>query len=147
MSGWFELVAGSIANASFVVVASLLLGGQALAFDYRVALTAAGTRDYYCTTTIEIENLSEAPLLGINTFVDLMGSDGLINTSRGVLAGPIAPGEALQMTMDAPNEPCADIESYVLVVGTCQIESGFRNRNDCAAAFETVEPIIGARGR
>ncbi|MEM8640341.1 MAG: hypothetical protein AAGG51_16225 [Cyanobacteria bacterium P01_G01_bin.54] len=119
----------------------------AIAADYRVSLAEAGIRDYYCTTTIEIENLSDAPLLGINTFMDLMGADGLITTSRGVLAGPIAPGESVQMTMDAPNEPCAAIESYVLVVGSCQIESGFRNTDDCAAAFETVEPITGARSR
>lgn len=133
-----------IAGATLIACSPI---GQAVAADYRVSLAEAGTRDYYCTTTIEIENLSDAPLVSINTFVDLMSSDGLINTSRGVLAGPIAPGEALQMTMDAPNEPCGDIESYVLVVGTCQIESGFRNRNDCAAAFEAVEPITGARGR
>lgn len=135
-----------IALAGLVLVTSGWTAPVAAA-DYRVSLTEAGTRDYYCTTTIEIENLSDAPLVGINTFVDLVGANGLINTSRGVLAGPIAPGDAVQMTMDAPNEPCADIESYVLVVGTCQVETGFRNRNDCAAAFETVAPINGARGR
>lgn len=135
------------AKASVLVGLAVALGTNAEAADYRVSLVEAGERDYYCTTTIKIENISDAPLLGINTFVDLVGSSGLINTSRGVLAGPIAPGEAIQMTMDAPNEPCADIETYVLVVGTCQIESGFRNRNDCAAAFETVQPITAARGR
>ena len=142
MSGknWFQA-------AAMVTVIGILPVGAASSADYRVSLTEAGTRDYYCTTTIEIENLSDTPLTSINTFVDLMGAEGLINTSRGVLAGPIDPGEALQMTMDAPNEPCGDIESYVLVVGTCQIGNGFRNRNDCAAAFESVEPIMGARGR
>jgi hypothetical protein len=135
------------AKASVLAMAALSLVGVAAAADYRVSLVEAGVRDYYCTTTIEIENLSDAPLIGINSFVDLHGADGLINTSRGGLAGPTAPGEAVQMTMDAPNEPCSEIESYVLVVGTCQKEAGFRNRNDCAAAFETVEPITNARGR
>ncbi|NBB82136.1 MAG: hypothetical protein GVY28_01895 [Alphaproteobacteria bacterium] len=139
--------------ATFLKAAGSGLAGVALssslamAADYRVSLVDAGMRDYYCTTTIAIENISDAPLVGINTFVDLMSADGLINTSRGVMAGPVAPGEAVQMTMDAPNEPCADIESYVLVVGSCQIENGFRNRDDCAAAFETIEPFTGARGR
>lgn len=135
-----------ITSVSSISVA-LVLATPVVAADYRVSLTEAGTRDYYCTTTIEIENISDAPLVGINTFVDLIGSDGLINTSRGVLAGPIAPGETAHMTMDAPNEPCADIESYMLVVGTCQVDGGFRNRDECAAAFEAVEPITGARGR
>ncbi len=134
-------------KASMLVAIALVLVGPVVAADYRVSLVEAGTRDYYCTTTIEIENISGAPLVGINTFVDLIGSNGLINTSRGVLAGPIAPGEALQMTMDSPNEPCASIESYVLVVGTCQVDEGFRSRDECAAAFEVVEPITGARGR
>jgi len=143
---FFGLRQSLVASVSSISVA-LVLAAPVAAADYRVSLTEAGTRDYYCTTTIEIENISDAPLVGINTFVDLIGSDGLINTSRGVLAGPIAPGEALQMTMDAPNEPCASIESYVLVVGTCQVDGGFRNRDECAAVFEVVEPITGARGR
>ncbi|MEO0382717.1 MAG: hypothetical protein AAF234_04105 [Pseudomonadota bacterium] len=141
--GLRQLLIASVGSVSAAVV----LATPVAAADYRVSLTEAGTRDYYCTTTIEIENMSDAPLLGINTFVDLVGTDGLINTSRGVLAGPIAPGETAQMTMDAPNEPCADIESYVLVVGTCQLEGSFRNRDACAAAFETIAPINGARGR
>lgn len=143
---FFGLRQSLVASVSSISV-TLVLAAPVAAADYRVSLTEAGTRDYYCTTTIEIENISDAPLVGINTFVDLIGSNGLINTSRGVLAGPIAPGEALEMTMDAPNEPCASIESYVLVVGTCQVDGGFRNRDECAAAFEVVEPITGARGR
>lgn len=130
-----------------LAVAGLALPLPAWAADYRVSLVEAGIRDYYCTTTIEIENLSDGSLVGINTFIDLVGPEGLINTSRGVMAGPIEPGDVLQMRMDAPNEPCGDIESYVLVVGTCQTDSGFRDRHDCAAAFETVDPITGARGR
>ncbi|MEO0385572.1 MAG: hypothetical protein AAF234_18690 [Pseudomonadota bacterium] len=135
-----------VASVGSISVA-LVLATPVVAADYRVSLVEASTRDYYCTTTIEIENISDAPLVGINTFVDLIGSDGLINTSRGVWAWPIAPGEAVQMTMDAPNEPCASTESYVLVVGTCQVDGGFRNRDECAAAFDVVEPITGARGR
>ena len=136
-----------VAKALISFGIALTLTAPALAVDYRVSLVEAGTRDYYCTTTIAIENMSDAPLLGINTFVDLMGSAGLINTSRGVLAGPIAPGETIQATMDAPNEPCGDIETYVLVVGTCQLEGGFRNLDECADAVEAIHPITGARGR
>ncbi len=136
-----------VAKAMISLGIMLSFTAPALTADYRVSLVEAGTRDYYCTTTIEIENMSDAPLLGINTFVDLVGSSGLINTSRGVLAGPIAPGEAIQATMDAPNEPCGDIETYVLVVGTCQLEGGFRNRDECAEAVEAVHPITDARGR
>jgi hypothetical protein len=137
----------SLMASAGAAAAPFVLAAPLAAADYRVSLLEAGTRDYYCATTITIENVSDTPLVSINAFVDLMRSDGLINTSRGVLAGPIAPGETVQMTMDAPNEPCADVESYVLVVGTCQVESGFRDRNACAAAFETVAPIMGARGR
>ena len=124
-----------------------LVAAPAMASEYRVSLVEAGVQDYYCATTVAIENLSDAPLLGINTFVDLMSSNGLINTSRGVLVGPVLPGESVEARMLAPNEPCQDITSYVLVVGTCQVEEGFRNRHECADAFETVEPITGARGR
>ena len=128
--------------------ATMLAALPAGAADYRVSLVEAGIVDYYCATTVRIENLSDAPLVGINTFVDLVAEGGdLINTSRGVLTGPIEPGGSVEARMLAPNEPCDLIDSYVLVVGTCQLGDGFLNRHTCAEAFDAVEPITGARGR
>lgn len=132
--------------ASFFASA-LILPNVAQSTDYVARLTEAGTRDYYCTTTIEIENRSENPLTAVNAFVDLVGAEGPIATSRGVFAGPIPPGESLAMTMDAPNEPCQEIESYVLVIGNCQIERSFLDVGECVAAFDVEAPVTGVRAR
>ena len=42
-------------------IASILMLGSAAAADYRLKLVDVGKRGYYCTITVELENLSEAP--------------------------------------------------------------------------------------
>ncbi len=49
---------------TLLCVAGLGIGqaAEAIAADYRMTVTETGKRDYYCTITVALENLSGKPL-------------------------------------------------------------------------------------
>ena len=128
--------------AGFALFAFFLpLGAGAQAQDFRLSLVEPAAGDPICTARFAVENRSGATLLGLNGAVELIGPNGPIGVSRGLLVGPIGAGASLVAELQAANLPCGEITSYVFVVESCQTEAGFLDRRACAAAFEPVPPF------
>ena len=134
-----------------MVAVALVAAGGAQAADYRLTLTEIGKRDYYCTITVELENISGSPLAEINGFVLSYVEEVEVGHSKGASFLNVESGERATAVFETPNAPCTtdatDVTSYRFFVGACRIGQSFVNRDECAAAITTSAPIAGAAGR
>ena len=128
-------------------LAMLLCSTAAMASDFRLSVVDSGLRDYYCTTTVRLENLSDSSLDDLNGFVLLLAGDEVLGQSRSSSFFGLGPGEVGDVTFDTPSAPCADVNGYRFVVGACRIDQSFQDRADCAGRLETLTPIHEAVAR
>ena len=132
-------------------IASILMLGSAAAADYRLKLVDVGKRDYYCTITVELENLSEAPLADINGFFLSYVDQEEVGRSKGASFLNVEPGGTASAVFETPHAPCTseatDVTSYRFMVGACRIGQSFIDRSDCASRIETAGPIAHAVAR
>ncbi|MEM6711121.1 MAG: hypothetical protein AAF590_02440 [Pseudomonadota bacterium] len=114
---------------------------------YRLTFVEATESPPLCVTRFAVENTSSATLLGLNAVIQLNSASGPVGTSRGLLIGPVSPGQTLIAEASAANLPCGQVESYTLVVEGCQTEAGSIDRVACAAAFQALEPFTSVIAR
>ena len=119
----------------------------ALAEDLRLSVVETGIRDYYCTTTVRLENASAETVNDLNGFLVLLAGEAEVGQSRSSSFFALAPGAVADITFDAPNAPCADVTGLRFVVGACRIDQSFRDQADCAARIAPVAPIAEAVAR
>ena len=130
-----------------LLMAALSPAASALAAEYRLSVVDTGTRDYYCTTTVRLDNGSAETLNDLNGFLVLLAGDVEIGRSRAGSFFALAPGAAADVTFDAPNAPCAEVTGLRFVVGACRIDQSFRDQADCAARIDPIAPIAEAVAR
>lgn len=138
-------------RALLISAAGLVSVTSAYAADYRMTLTDIGQRDYYCTITVELENLSGMPLDDINGyFLSYVGEEE-VGRSKGASFLNVGPGGRVSAIFETPNAPCTadttDVTRYRFFVGACRISQSFVDRAACAAQIETIMPIASAAGR
>ena len=133
------------------VLLNIAFIGNAAAADYRLTLTEFGKRDYYCTITVTLENLSEQPLVEINGFFLSFVGDEEVGRSKGASFLDVAPGESTTAEFETPNAPCTDAASavtgYRFFVGACRVGQSFMDRDACADRIESIAPILSTAGR
>ncbi len=129
------------------LLAALTLTATALADDLRLSVVETGVRDYYCTTTLRLENSGTGTLNDINGFLVLLEDDSEIGRSWAASFFAIDPGGSADITFDAPNAPCDAVTDLRFVVGACRIDQAFQDQTDCAARIDPVAPIAEAVAR
>lgn len=140
-------------RASLVTVLALLtlapmaVAPSALADDLRLSVVDTGVRDYYCTTTVRLENAGAETVNDLNGFLVLLAGEAEVGQSRASSFFALDPGAVADVTFDAPNAPCADVTGLRFVVGACRIDQSFRDQADCAARIAPVAPIAEAIAR
>lgn len=112
--------------------------------DLRLSVVDTGTRDYYCTTTVRLENAGTETVDDLNGFLILLNGDAEIGRSRAGSFFGLAPGAAAEVTFDAPNAPCTEVTGLRFVVGACRLDQSFRDQADCAARIDPGAPITEA---
>ena len=127
--------------------AIMLSAGIAQAADFRLTLREVGTRDYYCTTTLQVENDGGATLDDLNGAVVLLVDGEEVATSRFASFLMVDPGGSATATFETPDGPCAEITGYRFVIGACRIDQSFQDLEACAARVEAASPIEAVRPR
>lgn len=130
---------------------SIIWTGGAQSADYRMTLTDIGKRDYYCTITVRLENLSATALQDLNGFFLSYVGDTESGRSKGASFLNVAPGGSAEAVFETPNAPCSkdatDVTDYRFFVGACRIGGSFVDQEQCATAIEVVAPIANAQAR
>ena len=129
------------------LLAALTPAATALADDLRLSVVETGVRDYYCTTTLRLENSGTETLNDLNGFLVLIGDGAEIGRSRAASFFAVDPGGSADITFDAPNAPCDAVTDLRFVVGACRIDQSFRDQADCATRIDPVAPIAEAVAR
>lgn len=129
--------------AGFIVLAGLIGAAPSFAADFEVSVTETGTRDYYCTTTVEVANNADVRLNEINAKLVLLDGDEPVGETRAGSMLGADPGATASVVLDAPNAPCDAISAYTLVIGICRIDGSFVKAGDCAGRVAVAEPILG----
>ena len=134
-----------------MAAAGALSVGAAYAADYRMTLTDIGKRDYYCTITVTLDNLSVVTLQDLNGFFLSYVGETESGRSKGASFLNVEPGGSATAVFETPNAPCSadttDVTSYRFFVGACRINNAFADQAQCAAAIEVTAPIADAQAR
>ena len=130
-----------------VLAAATTAPATASANDLHLSVIDTGMRDYYCTTTVRLENAGTETVDDLNGFLVLLNGDAEIGQSKAGSFFGLAPGAAAEVTFDAPNAPCAEVTALRFVVGACRIDQSFRDQADCAARIDPGAPITEAVAR
>ncbi|WP_306051243.1 hypothetical protein [Oceaniradius stylonematis] len=132
-----------------MTVSSMLLAWPANATDdaLTLALEETGQREYYCTTTFALTKPDSVAYQEVNGFFYVFVGDEQVGRSKGASFG-FADGEtSASATFETPNAPCADVDSYVFVVGACMQNGSFTDRNACAATIAPGGVVKEVRAR
>lgn len=114
---------------------------QASAGDFTLRVTDTGQREYYCTVTVALENVSGAPLTEISGFFFTFADDAQVGRSKGSWFLNVAPGDTAEAVFETPNAPCAEIDRYDFVIGACRIGQSFDAKSVCAERIGVEQPI------
>ncbi|MCR9088861.1 MAG: hypothetical protein NXH97_19205 [Rhodobacteraceae bacterium] len=123
---------------SFVAMAAV---APASAADYMLRVTDTGQREYYCTVTVALDNVSSAPVTEISGFFFTFADDAQVGRSKGSWFLNVAPGDTAEAVFETPNAPCAEIDRYDFVIGACRIGQGFDPKSVCAERIGVERPI------
>lgn len=133
-----------------ILAAALVAMGAipaAEAADYRLTLLETGMRDYYCTYTARLENMSGETLDDLNGFFVLLAGDEPVGESRSSSFLNTPSDGTTSVVFEAPRAPCEDVSDLRFVVGACRIGRSFLDQADCAGRLETAPPITAAVAR
>ena len=101
----------------------------------KIGLTDTGKREYYCQATFELSAPADAPYQDVNGYFYVFVDDEQVGRSKGASFRFTDGNNAASATFETPNAPCQDVNGYVFVVGACMQDSGFVDRNECAATI------------
>ena len=120
------------------------LCGPAVAADYRLTLVETGTRDYYCTMTVMLENRAAITINDVNGRFNLLVGETVVGRTHPSSFWGVDPGTASTRVFESPSAPCAEVDGYVFIVGACRTDGTFQDPGDCAGSIETGAPIRAA---
>ena len=120
---------------------------NAAASDYRISVVDTGTRSYYCTATVRLENGSAETINDLNGYLVLLVAEDDVGESWGSSFLDVAAGAASEVTFEAPNAPCEAVTGFRFVVGACRVGESFHDQAVCADRLDTVAPIREAVAR
>lgn len=130
-----------------ITTATLWIANSAFAADYRMTLIDTGKRDYYCTITVQLENMSDDVIADLNghfvSFVDAMD----VGRSKGGSFLNVEPNATALAEFETPDAPCSEVTSYRFLVGACRVGNSFMDQGDCAERIQPEMPISGASTR
>jgi len=126
------------------VIPAWVIAGSAWADGYTLALKETGKRDYYCTVTIALTNETAEPLTEINAFFLNFIGDTQVGRSKGASFLNVGPGETATATFETPNAPCAEVDSYHMVIGACRLGIGFDEKAVCVERMRLDPPFAKA---
>ncbi len=128
-------------------LAGLGLAGPLHAAEFRLSVADTGSRDYYCTVSVTVENGTAARLDDLNGVFDLLAGGGRVGSTRAGSFFAVAPGAAMTATFESPDAPCADIDGYRFLINSCRIDGQFLAADQCAGRITVVAPIQGVAPR
>ncbi|MEM9441755.1 MAG: hypothetical protein AAGA73_15020 [Pseudomonadota bacterium] len=130
-------------TAAFTV-AMLFMANPAFAADYRMSLIETGKRDYYCTITVQVENMSEEVLADLNGHFISVKDDEDVGRSKGASFLNVEPGAISVAEFETPNAPCNEVNGYRFLVGACRVGTSFMDQGECAGRIQPDPPITEA---
>lgn len=108
--------------------------------NYQMTLVETGQRDYYCTTTIRLQNDSDEILNDLNGSLVLLVGEDEVGQSRPSSLFNISPGQSSDQVFETPNAPCDEVTGYRFSVNACRFGGSFREPADC------VERVVNGTG-
>ncbi|MEM1429745.1 MAG: hypothetical protein AAGG09_09825 [Pseudomonadota bacterium] len=115
---------------------------MASAADYMLALKETGLREYYCTITVSLTNMSDTTLTEISGFFYSYIGGEQVGRSKGTWFMNVSPGEEIARVFETPNAPCDDVTRYEFVVGACRLGAGFEDVSVCAERIGAEPPLV-----
>ncbi len=116
----------------------------ALASDYVLAIESKGLREYYCTITVSLENVSAKKLTEISGFFYSYIEDEMVGRSKGAWFMNVEPSSVQKAVFETPNAPCDDVTRYEFVVGACRFDAGFEDVSACEGRLIYKAPLMAA---